>query len=193
VNVSCPYGSGRPYCLALSSFHPPNISIAVDSRGVGGSRSEAQDINDIGLVVGNSYTTGDAEYRATLWNGSGPIDLGTLGGTNSVAHAINVAGIVVGYSGTSGNTATHATLWDGTAVVDLNTLLDASTISDGWVLLHAYDINDNGWIVGIAENSITGDANSAFLLTPTAVPIPAALWLFGSGLLGLIGLARKKA
>ena len=26
-----------------------------------------------------------------------------------------------------------------------------------------------------------------------AVPIPAALWLFGSGLLGLIGLAKKKA
>jgi hypothetical protein len=24
-------------------------------------------------------------------------------------------------------------------------------------------------------------------------PIPTALWLFGSGLLGLIGLARKKA
>jgi hypothetical protein len=25
-----------------------------------------------------------------------------------------------------------------------------------------------------------------------AVPIPAAAWLFGSGLLGLIGVARKK-
>ena len=28
---------------------------------------------------------------------------------------------------------------------------------------------------------------------PAMVPIPAALWLFGSGLLGLIGLARKKS
>ena len=27
----------------------------------------------------------------------------------------------------------------------------------------------------------------------TAVPIPAVIWLFGSGLLGLIGLARRKA
>jgi hypothetical protein len=25
-----------------------------------------------------------------------------------------------------------------------------------------------------------------------AVPVPAAVWLFGSGLLGLIGIARKK-
>jgi hypothetical protein len=27
---------------------------------------------------------------------------------------------------------------------------------------------------------------------PAAVPIPAAVWLFGSGLLGLIGIARRK-
>ena len=26
-----------------------------------------------------------------------------------------------------------------------------------------------------------------------AVPVPAAMWLFGSGLLGLIGMGRKKA
>ena len=30
------------------------------------------------------------------------------------------------------------------------------------------------------------------LLTPTTVPVPAAVWLFGSGLLGLIGVARRK-
>ena len=28
--------------------------------------------------------------------------------------------------------------------------------------------------------------------SPSAVPIPAAVWLFGSGLLGLIGVARRK-
>ncbi len=26
----------------------------------------------------------------------------------------------------------------------------------------------------------------------SAVPIPAAIWLFGSGLIGLIGIARRK-
>ena len=35
--------------------------------------------------------------------------------------------------------------------------------------------------------------NSAPMLTITAVPIPPALWLFGSGLLGLVGVARKKS
>ncbi len=29
-------------------------------------------------------------------------------------------------------------------------------------------------------------------ITPSAVPVPAAVWLFGSGLLGLVGVARRK-
>jgi hypothetical protein len=36
------------------------------------------------------------------------------------------------------------------------------------------------------------DAVLTLGLTPTAIPIPAAVWLFGSGLLGLIGVARRK-
>ena len=35
----------------------------------------------------------------------------------------------------------------------------------------------------------TTQANFGFQLTP--VPVPAAAWLFGSGLLGLAGLARR--
>lgn len=36
----------------------------------------------------------------------------------------------------------------------------------------------------------TGDVGVA---VPSSVPVPAATWLFGSGLLGLIGTARRKA
>ena len=32
----------------------------------------------------------------------------------------------------------------------------------------------------------------SLIITPTTVPVPAAVWLFGSGLLGLIGIARRK-
>jgi uncharacterized membrane protein YdfJ with MMPL/SSD domain len=37
---------------------------------------------------------------------------------------------------------------------------------------------------------VTGISEAAFEVT--AVPVPAAAWLFGSGLLGLAGIARKK-
>jgi hypothetical protein len=30
-------------------------------------------------------------------------------------------------------------------------------------------------------------------MTVTEVPVPAAVWLLGSGLLGLVGFARRKA
>ena len=40
------------------------------------------------------------------------------------------------------------------------------------------------------------DANSSYSLqanlTPSPIPVHAALWLFGSGLIGLVGLARRK-
>ena len=36
--------------------------------------------------------------------------------------------------------------------------------------------------------------NANFNIRPevSAVPVPAAAWLFGSGLIGLVGLARRK-
>jgi hypothetical protein len=37
-----------------------------------------------------------------------------------------------------------------------------------------------------------GLPNGYIIEYPTAVPIPPALWLFGSGLLGLVGVARRK-
>jgi probable HAF family extracellular repeat protein len=68
--------------------------------------------------------------------------------------------------------------------LDLNTQIVANT---GWTLVGARGINDSGQIIGY------GFINSqvhGFLLTP--VPIPPAMWLFGSGLLGLIGVSRCK-
>ena len=37
------------------------------------------------------------------------------------------------------------------------------------------------------------DGTGYELVSTSVVPIPAAVWLFGSGLLGLIGVARRKA
>ena len=40
---------------------------------------------------------------------------------------------------------------------------------------------------GTAVTSISGE-----ILPPAEVPVPAAVWLFGSGLLGLVGMARHR-
>lgn len=44
----------------------------------------------------------------------------------------------------------------------------------------------------VAGFDISG-TTSAFFGGSTPVPVPAAAWLFGSGLLGLVGIARRKA
>lgn len=42
-------------------------------------------------------------------------------------------------------------------------------------------------------NSFDASSSVSFNLVLTPVPIPSAVWLFGSGLIGLVGLARRKA
>lgn len=164
--------------------------------------SEARALNNVGQVAGMTYLPNSLNgnfdvFHATLWNSGGSItDLGTLSGaTNSEAWAINNVGQVVGtsYIGLNG----HATLWNNTTVIDLNSLLDAGTVSAGWVLTEARGINDQGWIVGSAFNSITNETH-AFLLSDTAnvaAPVPEpeayAMLLAGLGLVGFTARRRK--
>jgi len=37
-----------------------------------------------------------------------------------------------------------------------------------------------------------GDHTGSYLVRVSTVPVPASIWLFGSGLLGLVGMARRK-
>jgi hypothetical protein len=46
---------------------------------------------------------------------------------------------------------------------------------------------------GFSIESANGSVVSTDIInTATAVPVPAAVWLFGSGLLGMVGIARRK-
>jgi probable HAF family extracellular repeat protein len=156
----------------------------------GGATSVAFAINDHGEVAGrSSFLPGSFDYHATVWNGNVPTDLGTLDGDSSEANAINNAGVAVGWSDTADG-GTSAALWTGTAVIDLNIFLDSDTVNDGWVLVEASGINDQGWIVGDAYNSQTQQTH-AFLLTPVPEPGTYAMLLFGLGLMGIV-VRRKK-
>ncbi len=144
----------------LSGTYPTNsYALGITDLGtLGGTNSFAYGINGSNTVVGQSQTTGDAAYHATLWGyRSGAIDLGTLGGASSGAFAINTLGQVVGYSSTSIGSE-HAALWSNGVVTDLGTL-EAGARS------YANAINDEGQIVGVSAN---GPHRRAFIATASS-------------------------
>jgi len=101
---------------------------------------------------------------------------------------------VVGYSNTSDNVS-HATLWNGTTIIDLNSFLSASDVSAGWVLTNAFGINDQGWIVGVAENTLTGlPARQEYVgFVLATVPEPETLLLLLTALAAMGVASRRKA
>jgi len=148
--------------------------------------STAQQINNNGIVVGNGSNASGVGGEAIVWNTDGSVVyLGTLGGTSSRAYSINDDDIIAGTAMIEGDIQHAMISEDGQTIVDLNDLVIDMT---GWETLNiAYDISENGDIVGVG--TLSDGTQQAFLLT--AVPVPAAAWLFGSAL-GLLGWLRRK-
>jgi hypothetical protein len=59
-----------------------------------------------------------------------------------------------------------------------------------WSTPDGSEIDPSGPFLGAAKFQSTGDGSQSDWVG--AVPVPAAVWLFGSGLLGLIGVARRR-
>lgn len=157
-----------------------------DLGTLGGNYSYAWALNEQNQIVGQSRTS-DGDYAATLWDDGAIIDLGHLLNSpyaSSGAVSINEQGMIVGYSSDDAGNG-RATLWVNGVITDLNTFLSAQDKAEGWILTYASDINDRGWIVGNAYNTMT-DTTRAFLLA-SAVPEPGAGLMLAAGLMMLLG------
>ncbi len=154
-----------------------------DNGGVtvlGVDNLQAAGINDSGQIIGQHGNVG------VLFENGVMTKLGSFmtNGT-SWASGLNNLGQVVGHAQSSDNEA-RAFLYSDGKLLDLNGLLPTNS---GWFLDDAFDINERGQIVGLGR--LNGQVQG-FILSPSTVPIPAAAYLFGSALVGLMGFGRRR-
>lgn len=123
-----------------------------DLGTLGGPNSEAQWINEAGLIAGSADFPRPQPavnpHDAVIWKHGKIKDLGTVDGDAcSRAYGLNDRGQVVGTSGDCRN-ALHAFVWEeGRPMLDLNKLIPPGS---GWVLTNAFNINDRGEILAKA-------------------------------------------
>ncbi len=111
---------------------------------LGGLLTESLGMNNLGQVVGSSFTAGGANH-AFLWESGAMTDLGTLGGDSSMAYGINDSGQIVGMSKTPTDVVNYyAFLWEAGKMINLGTL-------PGGAGSTASDINNVGQVVGSSD------------------------------------------
>ncbi|MDH3948456.1 MAG: VPLPA-CTERM sorting domain-containing protein [Gammaproteobacteria bacterium] len=80
--------------------------------------------------------------------------------------------------------------WDVSSLT-YNFLPTTSLTAEGPIVLN-FPLSITGTDIASGQSFEYGYTTSTQTVS-AVVPIPAATWLFGSGLLGLIGVARRKA
>ncbi len=143
--------------------------------------TEAFGINNSGNVVG--YASGRG---AVFWNRAGSLStIGWLPGFEHISPAdISDRDVAVGVAAnfSSQPLNSHGWVWDSVlGLRDLNAI--TTGIPPGWVITFANGVNDQGQIVGIAENGSTEGA--AVRLNP--VPEPYTVVACGIGIALLLG------
>lgn len=183
---------------ALQTFLAANPAAGDDWELVGG----AYNINNAGNaspVNSNTKTAGNAKGVFTSLQPSTNIAGLSLSGLQTYLGQMN------NDIGSGGGMAVLQTTTESTAG-SFNVVNDGSK---GGIFSGAYDLASLGSsqaIYGLTGNNGTGTPQSYILGTATldtsgnltitgnapAVPLPAAVWLFGSGVLGLVGVSRRR-
>ena len=196
------------FCMG-TTFQAQAITLSFDDAGATGSAESFYSHLGVtfsggGLLADGSSGGMPGQPVFTSYNGESQI--GTLTKDSSGAYTDSFFDIWVDFSHDVfevsgdylGNLGVGSSVF---AYDDMGNLLDSVVFSAPF----AGTTNDVGFIgsfsfsnaTAIAELHMLADSASAATLldnlTFRPVPVPAAVWLFGSGLLGLIGFARRKS
>jgi probable HAF family extracellular repeat protein len=114
------------------------------------NRNDVLALNDVAQYVGVSMNPETGRIEAFRQEDGVRSMLGTLGGSFSIARDLNNHGEVVGGSLTEGDENFHGFLFREDRLYDLNEFLDPG---NGWEVLQALGINNQGEIIAIGSNT----------------------------------------
>lgn len=182
------------------------------TRNDGQQNHQLLSLNEIGQVTGYSRryngTDGSVNLGQTAWFYDSTIDqtysmdfsIRSDGYALSNLSFLSDAGFALGYyelfdtdDSLLGNRAIYFSPDDGW--LELGSLVDGGLTAAGWdYLADAILANGADQIIGAGLLDGMTDGQMTYLMTAQVapVPVPGAVWLFGSGLLGLIGISRRK-
>lgn len=149
-------------------------------------------------------------YGATVTGNRNGVQTANLGINNEVA-AMNAAGCSSSLSCTVAHGATGdgslpawGTKVNGGTTFNTTGVL-GTTAQLGFYLLTALNANNASLTTSVTPSTFSAQGTQSFwtlgsdgaatwnVAAPAAVPVPAAVWLLGSGLMGLVGVARRKS
>lgn len=171
-----------------------NVSVDINMLLQGMIDSQSNFGNVQGMILLNHY---DPTYKYSNFDGS-QIDYMPLGTFQDIFFDPAGSGIFPQLLGSvqhsdSVNPVSDFVNFQGTASADVN--VGDVLIMESMIFVEnhlAYSDNFSySWTD--FQNTLNSSLTTATLgATINAVPVPAAVWLFGSGLIGLIGIARRK-
>lgn len=135
----------------------------------------------------SSLYLGGSTYVYTAYMGEYDIALTSRDGSLFDVSSIDLAELMLPYGGTDVSVTFTGTKADSTTVATTFTL-DGS---DGWETFLFGD--EFSSLTSLVWNNVADyHAFDNITVEASSVPVPAAIWLLGSGLVGLAGLRRKK-
>jgi len=166
----------------------------------GNARSEAYGINNDGSIIVGDYGNNALLRQAAYWTEAGGwVGIGTMGYNSASATSLTDDGSIIVGNASTFNQLTQIRTADGFFWDAVNGMRSIDTVLStvygidltGWDLTGVSSIsNDGRFIVGSGTDP--NGKSQAWIADLHPVPVPGAVWLFGSAMAGLIGVSRRK-